>query len=130
MTLWQILSVAYPIDGTFPDEIQLVGGPGWIKSDRFDIIAKAEGSPALDTNKPGSTVTDAERDSVEHIRLMLRRLLADRFKVRVHEETRQLPIYELVIARRGGGPGPALRTAKPELCAALRIHPVGDARIK
>ena len=90
----QILSVAYPIHGRFPDEIQLVGGRAWMKSARFDIIAKVEGSPALDTNKPGSTVTDAERNSVERIRLMLRRLLADRFQVRLHEETRQLPIYE------------------------------------
>lgn len=129
MTLWQILSVAYPIHGRFPDEIQLVGGPAWIKSARFDIIAKVEGSPALDTNKPGSTVTDAERNSVEHIRLMLRRLLADRFQVRVHEEARQLPIYELVIARRGGGPGPALRTAKPDcapLCGSIRSATPGN----
>ncbi len=73
MTLWQILSIAYPIEGKFRDEMNLVGGPGWITSDRFDIVAKAEGSPGLDTNKPGSTVTDIDRDPVERIRLMLRR---------------------------------------------------------
>jgi hypothetical protein len=55
MTLWQIISIAYPIDGKFRDQINLTGGPGWIDSDRFDIIAKAEGSPQLDTNKPGCT---------------------------------------------------------------------------
>ncbi len=129
MTLWQILSVAYPINGRFPDEIQLVGGPGWIKSARFDIIAKVEGSPALDTNKPGSTVTDADRNSVERIRLMLRRLLADRFKVRLHQETQQLPIYELVMAKRGEGPGPALRTAVPDcgsVCGSIRSATPGD----
>ena len=71
MTLWQILSIAYPIDGKFRDEINLTGGPGWINSDRFDIVAKAEGSPRLDTNKPGSTVTDVDRDAVERIRMML-----------------------------------------------------------
>ena len=103
MTLWQILSIAYPIDGKFRDEIQLDGGPGWIKSARFDIVAKAEGSPQLDTNKPGSTVTDADRDAVERIRLMLRRFLAERFKLRLHHETRQLPIYELVMAKSDGG---------------------------
>jgi uncharacterized protein (TIGR03435 family) len=55
MTLWQIISIAYPIDGKFRDQINLTGGPGWIDSDRFDIIAKAEGSPQLDSNKPGCT---------------------------------------------------------------------------
>ena len=102
MTLWQILSIAYPIDGKFRDEINLTGGPGWINSDRFDIVAKAEGSPQLDTNKPGSTVTDVDRDAVERIRLMLRRFLAERFKLKLHDETRQLPVYELVVAKSDG----------------------------
>jgi uncharacterized protein (TIGR03435 family) len=43
MTLWQILSIVYPVDGRFRDDIQLTGGPEWVNSDRFDIIAKAEG---------------------------------------------------------------------------------------
>ena len=111
MTLWQILSIAYPIDGKFRDEINLTGGPGWINSDRFDIVAKAEGSPRLDTNKPGSTVTDVDRDAVERIRMMLRRFLAERFKLRLHHETRQLPLYELVMAKTDGGVGPELRKA-------------------
>jgi bla regulator protein BlaR1 len=111
MTLWQILSIAYPIDGRFRDEINLTGGPGWINSDRFDIVAKAEGSPGLDTNKPGSTVTDVDRDAVERIRLMLRRFLAERFKLRMHHEARQLPIYELVMAKTASLLGPELRKA-------------------
>ena len=90
MTLWQILSIVYPVDGRFRDEIQLTGGPAWIKSARFDIIAKAEGSPRLDTNKPGSTVTDTDREAVERIRLMLRRFLAERFKLRLHQENAKL----------------------------------------
>jgi uncharacterized protein (TIGR03435 family) len=111
MTLWQILSIAYPIDGKFRDEINLTGGPGWINSDRFDIVAKAEGSPRLDTNKPGSTVTDVDRDAVERIRMMLRRFLAERFKLRLHHETRQLPLYELVMVKTDGGVGSELRKA-------------------
>ena len=50
MTLWQILSVAYPVDGRFRDEIQLTGGPGWIN---HEIRHRCEGRglPRLDTNK-------------------------------------------------------------------------------
>jgi uncharacterized protein (TIGR03435 family) len=123
MTLWQIISIAYPVDGKFRDEITLTGGPGWINSDRFDIVAKAEGSPQLDTNKPGSTVTDVDRDAVERIRLMLRRFLAERFTLRFHHETRQLPIYELVRGKSGEALGPNLHKAAPDCgrdCGSIR----------
>lgn len=123
MTLWQMLSIAYPVDGRFRDEIQLTGGPAWIKSARFDIIAKAEGSPRLDTNKPGATVTNADRESVERIRLMLRRFLEERFKLRLRQEMQQLPIYELMVARSDGTFGPELRRAAGDCaprCGSIR----------
>jgi uncharacterized protein (TIGR03435 family) len=123
MTLWQILSIAYPIDGKFRDELNLVGGPGWINSDRFDIVAKADGSPRLDTNKPGSTVTDVDREAVDRIRVMLRRFLAERFRLQFHHETRELPIYELVRARNNGALGAALHRAAGECgrdCGSIR----------
>jgi uncharacterized protein (TIGR03435 family) len=128
MTLWQILSVAYPVDGRFRDEIQLTGGPGWMKSDRFDIVAKAEGSPMLDTNKPGATVTDGDRDAVDRIRLMLRRSLTERFKLRMHHEMRVVPIYALT--RASGTFGPALRNAVADcgsLCGSIRMTAPGRA---
>ena len=131
MTLWRILSVAYPAaDGRFRDEIQLTGGPPWINAARFDIVAKADGSPTLDTNKPGSTVTDGDRDAVERIRVMLRRFLSERFKVRLHHETRQLPIYELVLATREGKLGPELRKASAECgsaCGSIQSRAPGQA---
>jgi uncharacterized protein (TIGR03435 family) len=123
MTLWQILSIAYPVDGRFRDDINLTGGPGWITSDRFDIVAKAEGSPRLDTNKPGPTVTDVDREAVERIRLMLRRFLAERFKLKFHHETRQLPTYELVRARNNGALRSALHKAAGDCgrdCGSIR----------
>ena len=123
MTLREILAIAYPVDGRFRDEIQLTGGPGWVNSDRFDIVAKAEGSPQLDTNKPGSTVTDVDRDAVERIRLMLRRFLTERFDLRLHHETRQLPTYELVAAKSDGTFGPHLRKAAGDCgrdCGSIR----------
>jgi uncharacterized protein (TIGR03435 family) len=64
---------------------QVTGGPDWINSARYDIEATAEGNV-------GS----------EQIRLMLQSLLEDRFKLKVHRETRQLPVYDLLLAK--GGP--------------------------
>ncbi len=73
-------------------EFQLIGGPGWLGSDRFDIVATA-----------GANATSDE------MRLMLRTLLADRFKLTVHREARDLPFYALVTARSDRKLGPQLR---------------------
>jgi uncharacterized protein (TIGR03435 family) len=70
------------------DEIE--GGPAWMDSDRWDIAAKA-GSPTA------------------AMLPMIRTLLADRFKLVTHHETRELPVYELVLARRDGRLGPSMR---------------------
>jgi uncharacterized protein (TIGR03435 family) len=80
-------------------DFQIVGGPGWIASDRFDILAKAEGNlpPAPPGGPPGP------------LQLMLRALLAERFSLVVHEDTRELPTYALVLARADGKLGPQLR---------------------
>ena len=80
-------------------DFQIVGGPGWLASDRFDIEAKAEGDPPIDQK-----------------RLMLRTLLAEQFKLTVHTETRELPIYALVMARSDGKLGAQLRRTEAD-CA-------------
>jgi uncharacterized protein (TIGR03435 family) len=80
---------------------QMVGGPDWIDSDRFDIVAKA-----------------ADDAPPERLLLMVRALLADRFKLVVHNETREIPIYALVMSRTDGKPGPQLRPAAVD-CAAM-----------
>jgi uncharacterized protein (TIGR03435 family) len=82
-------------------EFQLIGGPKWLDEDRFDIAAKAENEPA-----PGE------------MRLMLRTLLATRFKLTLHRETRDLPLYALVMARRDGKPGPELKRTEAD-CAQV-----------
>jgi uncharacterized protein (TIGR03435 family) len=82
---------------------QIVGGPDWLTSERYDITAKApEGSTS-----PGQS------------NLMLQSLLADRFKLVLHRETRQLPVYFLVKARDDGRLGPALAPAAVD-CSAGR----------
>ena len=80
---------------------QLIGGPPWISNDRFDIVAKMEGDPPPVI--PGS--------GADHMMLATRTLLADRFKLVVHRETRELDIYALTMARPGGKPGRALKPA-------------------
>src|SRR5215813_12394348 len=89
ITVRQLLLTAYHLR-----PFQLVGGPGWIDSDRFDIEARApENSP------PDQLMT------------MLGTLIADRFKAVVHSETKEQPIYALMLARSDGAPGPKLKTS-------------------
>lgn len=61
---------------------QVVGGPGWTGSERYDINAKAAGHQNFNKMKP-----------------MLKGLLEDRFGLKLHAETRELPIYALVTTR-------------------------------
>ena len=82
---------------------QLVGGPGWIESDRFDINAKApEGTPQ--TQLPA----------------MMQALLASRFKLKAHTETREQPIYALLLARSDGRLGPQLTRSTADCSAGAQ----------
>jgi uncharacterized protein (TIGR03435 family) len=66
---------------------QVAGGPSWIDTPGYDIEAKPEDA------------TDAA-----HAWLMLQTLLADRFKLQLHRETRELPVYLLTAAKSGFKP--------------------------
>src|SRR5678816_3586830 len=103
LPLRQLITFAYQIQS-----FQLQGGPDWIASDRFDILGK----PTREV--PG---TGAFFDGQEPMKMMLRTLLADRFKLVMHKETKELPIFELVLARQDGKLGPQLRPAAVD-CAA------------
>jgi len=94
MPLQVLITFAYVLQPS-----QLVGGPGWIANDRFDIVAKMEGDPA--PVMPGS--------GPDPLQLAMRTLLADRFKLVVHRETRDMDVYALVMAKPGGKPGLALK---------------------
>ena len=80
---------------------QIVGGPDWINTVRWDITAKAP-----DDAPP------------QELLLMLRTLLADRFKLAIRNETRGIPICALTLARADGRPGPQLRSSNTD-CAAI-----------
>lgn len=74
-----MLSVAWRVR---PD--QIVGGPGWLDTDRYDMNAKAE---------KGSTV--------EELHIMLVNLFKDQFKLQYHQGTKEMGIYALTIDRNG-----------------------------
>jgi uncharacterized protein (TIGR03435 family) len=88
---------------------QMQGAPDWLRTDRFDIVARLEGDP------PPPPVGRTQPDAVM---LALQTLLADRFKLSVHWETQDLPIYALVLARPDGKLGPNIRPAAVDCTAA------------
>ena len=81
-------------------EPRIVGGPDWIGTDRFDVVA----------------TTSMEGLTADSRRQMLRALLAERFRLTAHTETRELPIYSLLLVRSNGTLGPNLK-ASSTVCA-------------
>src|SRR5262249_49165164 len=78
-TMVELIGAAYSVDGD-----KVLGGPSWLELDRFDVFAKV----------PPSTPADAAR-------MMLQSLLAERFKLVLHKESRPLPGFALTV-RKGG----------------------------
>jgi uncharacterized protein (TIGR03435 family) len=111
VTLSDLIRFAYP---TANGQVIVDKAPGWVMTDRFDVIAKTSGA------RPSSA--------------MLRALLAERFQLRVRLEPREGTVFELKLLRNDGRPGPGLTTANCGLgddasrdpavtgpCQALRI---------
>ena len=102
---------------------EVVGGPAWIDRDRFDVQARAAGDR-----------TPAQ------IQLLLRSLLSERFKVVVHTETREVPVYALTVARSDGQLGRWLSESDPRCAEEARRYfpdaesatsvPCGDFRLR
>src|SRR5215468_10922120 len=97
-TLRFLVTLAYQVRS-----FQILDGPGWISSDRFDIIATIDRSrPGGDEPPDPSKVTPGQLAHMQNeMRPRLMALLAERFGLRVHHETREQPIYELVVGRSG-----------------------------
>ena len=81
---------------------EVFGGPEWQNSDKFDINARAAGAKTTD-----------------QLFGMLQTLLADRFKLKVHTEKREVPIYALVVARNDGRLGPKIKPS-PDKCPDIK----------
>ena len=100
-----LITYAWGING---DEL-LAGAPKWLDSGRFDVVAKASSSGASRQVDPDT------------IRLMLRALLADRFKLVTHTENRPVNAYTLVAAK------PKLKKADPSSRAGCTGEPATQA---
>ncbi len=87
VNLKEVIGKAYKV------QLYQIEGPGWLETERFDIAA------TLPAGASGLQVPE-----------MLQGLLADRFKLGFHRETRELPIYNLVIAKSG----PKLKPSEAE----------------
>jgi uncharacterized protein (TIGR03435 family) len=81
VTLWKALGFAH---GIGEDKDYAITGPDWLKTERYDIVGKIP---------PGTTF--------EQMRRMLQATLTERFKLGLHRETKEMPIYALVVGREG-----------------------------
>ncbi len=93
-TLHDLLYKAYDLK-----DYQQISGPGWLGSEAYDVVA----------TMPAST-------SQADFRVMIQNLLAERFGMTVHHETKDFPVYEIVIAKNG----PRLKEYDPALKPGLR----------
>lgn len=94
MTLKDMMTLAWQVQ-----PFQVEGGPPWISSARYDINAKAEKAPAQG-----------------EMPLMMQALLQDRFGLVIRKETREMPIYAIVLARKDGKLGPKMIESKEGSC--------------
>jgi uncharacterized protein (TIGR03435 family) len=81
VTLADLMRFIYDVDSH-----QIVDAPGWFTSERYDITGKAEGEGQPDQ---------------EQLKVMLRKLLSDRFQLAAHKDQKELAVYTLVVAKSG-----------------------------
>jgi hypothetical protein len=93
---------------------RVVGGPDWIDAERYDINAKASSEFQFAPDGPPKDML-----------LMLRSLLEERFRLKTHYETRELPIYELVVARADRKLGPELHKSNVDCEAVFAARRAG-----
>ncbi len=91
MTLGSVILSAFEIKSNN----QLVGLPDWVSSEHFDIQAKMD----AETSAAFHSLDREKRHLQSH--LLFRRILEDRFGLKFHIEKRDLPVYNLVVAKRG-----------------------------
>jgi uncharacterized protein (TIGR03435 family) len=97
----------------------IVGAPKSMESDRYDIVAKA---PEITSSTPGVTGPNGAAQDIDTVWVMLRSLLAERFKLAVHMDERPLPAYKLVTDK------PKMKKADPSKRTGCREGVALDAK--
>jgi len=118
-TVKTLICVAYGIS-----DFQVLGGPNWIEEERYDV----EATPGAALEEQLQKMTSDQSTLVKH--QMLQTLLADRFKLTLHHDTKELPIYALVVAKGGS----KLQETKPDDAnpdpANAAAHPSNKGRMR
>jgi uncharacterized protein (TIGR03435 family) len=117
-TLKELIAIAYDLN--FDISQQISGGPGWVNSDKFDVVARAD-EAALARLR----TIPAEQQG-EQRRIMIEELLSDRFGLRIHREPKELTVYTLSIANKGPRLKPGqLQANLPANVPQTRINVMG-----
>ena len=104
------MTIAPAIRSAYPADISdLIGAPGWMNSEIYDLTAQA-----------GREV------SREQMQAMLQAMLADRFKLLVHYELQERPVYALVPVRADGRLGPNIKKSELDCDAILTARRAGS----
>jgi len=99
---------------------QILGGPDWLDSTTFDIDAKS--GTSVDTQLKALSSADAAQQKQR----MVQALLVDRFQLKAHSETRQLPVFALVLAKGGAKFAPSGLSGTTISTTPTRIHVQGS----
>jgi uncharacterized protein (TIGR03435 family) len=102
LPLFLVIADAYNLPRFNSPAERLSGGPEWLRSEQYDIEATAEKGAI-----PAGSSRKVREDTV---RLMVRKLLAERFQLAIRSETKELPVYAMVVAKGG----PKLQKAKTQ----------------
>ncbi|MCL5745355.1 MAG: M56 and DUF3738 domain-containing protein, partial [Acidobacteria bacterium] len=94
VSLKMLIRMAYGVQ-----DFQITGGPGWMNSDTYDVEAKEPGR--ADAVSPMNMDENQRKADEERRKRMVQALLADRFQLKLHRETKDLPVYALVVAKNG-----------------------------
>jgi len=105
VTLRMLIAFAYDVK-----DFEISGAPNWLNSERYDINAKpdAPDEPASNTDLARMTAHQGQAFQ-NRVRQRLQALLADRFQLKIHRESKESPMYALVVAKNG----PKLKEAAP-----------------
>ena len=106
ITLKQLIGTSYQRFGF--DSREVIGGPEWVDSDRWEVLAQAKGELVGPDGFPGPAFA------------MLRNLLAERFRLQVHDEKRERSVYLLEFSRPDRRLGTRLRPSTTDCVAIMR----------